>query len=74
MLEQRIRKLAAYVKENNLHLTEFYFYDANWSFCGEDEIQEIKDMDEYKHSDSIKAERSAGSNAISAYRDTRLLG
>lgn len=50
MLEQRIRKLAAYVKENDLHLTEFYFYDANWSFCGEDEIQEIKDMDEYKHS------------------------
>lgn len=56
MLEQRIRKLAAYVKENDLHLTEFYFYDANWSFCGEDEIQEIKDMDEYKHSDSIKQE------------------
>lgn len=26
MLEQRIRKLAAYVKENDLHLTEFYFY------------------------------------------------
>ena len=51
LLEQRIRKLAAYVKENDLHLTEFYFYDANWSFCGEDEIQEIKDMDEYKHSD-----------------------
>ncbi|VVZ71302.1 Uncharacterised protein [Escherichia coli] len=28
MLEQRIRKLAAYVKENDLHLTEFYFYEA----------------------------------------------
>nr|WP_241172471.1 hypothetical protein [Escherichia coli] len=34
MLEQRIRKLAAYVKENDLHLTEFYFYEAllmEWS-------------------------------------------
>ncbi|MCV6069529.1 hypothetical protein OFP26_28525, partial [Escherichia coli] len=38
MLEQRIRKLATYVKKNDLQLTEFYFYDANWSFCGEDEI------------------------------------
>ncbi|EPI9018541.1 hypothetical protein ACTC5W_000912 [Escherichia coli] len=56
MLEQRIRKLAAYVKENDLHLTEFYFYDANWSFCGEDEIHEITDQDEYKHSDSIRQE------------------
>ncbi|HAV9731272.1 TPA: hypothetical protein JLG91_002233 [Escherichia coli] len=56
VLEQRIRKLAAYVKENDLHLTEFYFYDANWSFCGEDEIHEITDQDEYKHSDSIRQE------------------
>ena len=32
MLEQRIRKLAAYVKENDLHLTVFYFYDATGHF------------------------------------------
>ncbi|MGT5585082.1 hypothetical protein ACRWDH_26260 [Escherichia coli] len=56
MLEQRIRKLATYVKKNDLQLTEFYFYDANWSFCGEDEIQEITDQDEYKHSDSTRQE------------------
>ncbi|HDP9875626.1 TPA: hypothetical protein P7P94_004746 [Escherichia coli] len=56
MLEQRIRKLATYVKKNDLQLTEFYFYDANWSFCGEDEIQEITDQDEYKHSDSTRHE------------------
>ncbi|HBE1104773.1 TPA: hypothetical protein KL159_004536, partial [Salmonella enterica subsp. enterica serovar 4,[5],12:i:-] len=54
--EQRIRKLATYVKKNDLQLTEFYFYDANWSFCGEDEIQEITDQDEYKHSDSTRQE------------------
>ncbi|MQJ01762.1 hypothetical protein EI062_28850, partial [Escherichia coli] len=48
--------LATYVKKNDLQLTEFYFYDANWSFCGEDEIQEITDQDEYKHSDSTRQE------------------
>ncbi|EFF0326397.1 hypothetical protein RSM67_001824 [Enterobacter roggenkampii] len=56
MLGQRIRKLAAYVKKNDLYSSEFFFYDADWSISGEEEIQEIMEQCEYKHSDSVRQE------------------
>ena len=34
-LAQRIRELAAYVKENDLYVAEFFFYDCLWSETSE---------------------------------------
>lgn len=40
-LIQRIRQLAAYVKENDLYAAEFFFYDCLWSETLEEDVEEL---------------------------------
>lgn len=51
-LAQRIRELAAYVKENDLYAAEFFFYDCHWSETLEEDIEVLMSQAAFIESDS----------------------
>ncbi|EDA7970136.1 hypothetical protein A3X26_12445 [Salmonella enterica subsp. enterica serovar Typhimurium] len=51
-MAQRIRELAAYVKENDLYVAEFFFYDCLWSETSEEDIEELMAKAAFIESDS----------------------
>ncbi|EHM5264135.1 hypothetical protein KGN64_003322 [Salmonella enterica] len=56
-LARRIRELAVYVKENDLYVAEFFFYDCHWSETSEEDIKELMAQAAYLDSDSTGQEK-----------------